>query len=652
MRAKAMSSWTMTTSSSPTEPYATPVSERRAAMEDSNDEPLHVIATAGHVDHGKSSLITRLTGIDPDRLAEEKRRGLTIDLGFAWTVLPSGREVGFVDVPGHERFVRTMLAGVGPVRLVLFVVAADEGWRRQTEEHLAIVDVLGVTGAVVALTKRDLVDADRLEDARMEVIDRVRGSALEGAPVRSCSSETGVGLRELVAALDAMVGAAPPPPAEGRARLFVDRVFPVAGAGTVVTGTLTGGRLTVGDDAEVLPEGVRARVRSLQTHRRRIEVARPVSRVAVNLAGVDRARVSRGDVVAHPARWRATSVLEAKIRPVRGLEHELTSRGAFTFHAGAAERHAKLRLYGVTSVPTDGAFARVYLSDPVVVDIHDRFVLRESGRRETVAGGIVLDAFPPRRAGPKAIDRLAVRERASRDELTGVLVSERGAVRGDEVRIVVGAAPDQIADARRVGGWWVDARVVDVARTAATDALQSFHDGTPGAEGDEPAAVRRGIVTTLRGAGAPTDTELADALVAFLVEEGAIERSGSLLRLPGRSAGVATEEAERVVRAVADDEPTPPTIAQLRSRGFALPTIEAAIRHGSLVRIAPDLVLTKAMVDRAIEAVRETGAAGATVGAIRERLGTSRRYAVPLMEHLDRTGATRRSGDLRFARGI
>src|SRR5918993_5854453 len=190
------------------------VSEQRAMID--RVEPLQVVATAGHVDHGKSSLITRLTGIDPDRLAEEKRRGLTIDLGFAWATLPSGREVGFVDVPGHERFVRTMLAGVGPVRLVLFVVAADEGWRRQTEEHLAIVDVLGVTGAVVALTKRDLVDADRLEDARMEVIERVRGSALQGATVVSCSSETGEGVNELVDALDDMVANAPVPPTDGR----------------------------------------------------------------------------------------------------------------------------------------------------------------------------------------------------------------------------------------------------------------------------------------------------------------------------------------------------------------------------------------------------------------------------------------------------
>jgi selenocysteine-specific elongation factor len=624
------------------------VSEQRAI---DRVESLQVVATAGHVDHGKSSLVTRLTGIDPDRLAEEKRRGLTIDLGFAWATLPSGREVGFVDVPGHERFVRTMLAGVGPVRLVLFVVAADEGWRRQTEEHLAIVDVLGVTGAVVALTKRDLVDADRLEDARMEVIERVRGSAIEGATVLSCSSETGEGVNELVDALDDMVANAPVPPTGGRTRLFVDRVFPVAGAGTVVTGTLTGGPLAVGDEAEVLPTGVRARIRSLQTHKRQIEVARPVSRVAVNLAGVDRSRLSRGDVLAHPERWHPTSLIEAKIRPVRGLEHELTSRGAFSFHAGAAERDAKMHLYAVRSVPDDGAFVRIYLSAPVVLDVYDRFVLRESGRSETVAGGVVLDAFPPRRAGATAIDRLTVRERATRDELAELLASERGAVRVADVRIVAGTDPSDIANTRRARDWWVHDRVAAVVRDDVTATLRAFHDASPNAEGRETAAVRRDIVAALRRACAPGDAEVADALLARLVDDGTIERAGSLFRLPGRTAGIATEEVEGVARAVADAEPTPPTVAELQQRGFSGDAIDAAVRQGVLVRIAPDLVLTRSMVDRAIEVVREAGAEGSTVSSVRERLGTSRRYAVPLMEHLDRTGATRRSGDLRFARG-
>jgi selenocysteine-specific elongation factor len=625
------------------------VSAPAASTEGRREEPLHVVATAGHVDHGKSSLITRLTGIDPDRLEEEKRRGLTIDLGFAWTTLPSGREIGFVDVPGHERFVRTMLAGVGPTRLVLFVVAADEGWGRQSEEHLAIVDVLGVDGGIVALTKRDLVDDDGLADVREQVRERTRGTALADAPIVACSSSTGEGLDELVAELDAMVASAPEPASDGRPRQYVDRVFTIAGAGTVVTGTLTGGRLAVGDEVEVLPSGVRARIRSLQTHKRGIELARPVSRVAANLAGVERARLERGDVLGRPGEWRPTDVLEGRIHRVRGLTHALTSRGAFTFHAGAAERDATLHLYGTASVPPEGAFARIRLSAPLVLDAHDRFVLRESGRRETVAGGIVLDPAPPRRPGASALDRLAQRERASREELPELLLAERGAVPDAELRLLTGA--DAVPGAERIDAWWVSSAIAAAAEKAVTEALAAFHETRPNAEGAEAAGIRRALLDAVRHAGAPADGGLADALIEALVRRGALARSGSTLRLPAHRAGVEAEELERLVREVTEGEPTPPTIAELRERGYDHEAVEAAVRSGDLVRIAPDLVLSRGFVDRAIEAVREAGAHGITVSAVRVRLGTSRRYAVPLMEHLDRVGATRRSGDLRFARG-
>ncbi|MGZ4149458.1 MAG: selenocysteine-specific translation elongation factor, partial [Actinomycetota bacterium] len=227
---------------------------------------VRVIATAGHVDHGKSSLIVRLTGIDPDRWAEEKRRGLTIDLGYAWCTLPGGREVGFVDVPGHERFIRNMLAGVGPVRLVLFVVAADEGWKPQSEEHLQILDVLGVAGGVVALTKRDLVDDETLAIAEQEVRERLAGTGIAEAPIVPVSAYTGEGIETLAAALDAML-AATPPPERARTRLFVDRVFTIRGAGTVVTGTLTGDCLAVADEVALEPTGERGRIRTLQTHK-------------------------------------------------------------------------------------------------------------------------------------------------------------------------------------------------------------------------------------------------------------------------------------------------------------------------------------------------------------------------------------------------
>ena len=617
--------------------------------ESSPATPLHVIATAGHVDHGKSSLIRRITGIEPDRLEEERRRGLTIDLGFAWCTLPSGRQVGFVDVPGHERFVRTMLAGVGPVRLILFVVAADEGWRTQSEEHLAIVDVLGVEGAVVALTKRDLVDDGRARDAELEVTERLAGTALDGAPVVPCSSTTGEGVEALVAALDAMVAAAPATREDARPRLFADRVFTIAGAGTVVTGTLVGGPLAVGDEVEAPPTNVRAKIRSLQTHRRAIETARPVSRVAVNLAGIERARLERGDVIARPGDWIPTSVLEARILPVRGLRHPLTTRGAFTLHAGAAERGAVLRLYDAASVPPEGAFARLRLSAPLVLDVHDRFVLRESGRRETVAGGVVLDPAPPRRPGPDAVERLRRREGASGPDLPAVLLAERRAVAVDELRALTGR--DGVPGAEPLGRWWVSPDVREDVGRAALERVGAFHGSNPAADGADAADVRARAIEALRAAGAPGVPDLADALLDDLVRTGRLARLGRALRLPSHRAGVANEEIDRVVAAVAGAEPTPPTIAELRHTGFTMETVDAAVRAGRLVRIAPDLVLTAALVSRATDVVAAAGGAGITVSAVRQALGTSRKYAVPLMEHLDRTGVTRRSGDLRFARG-
>ncbi len=608
-----------------------------------------VVATAGHVDHGKSSLITRLTGMDPDRLDEEKRRGLTIELGYAWCTLPSGRELGFVDVPGHERFVRTMLAGVGPVRLVLFVVAADEGWKPQSEEHLEIVDVLGAHGAVIALTKRDLVEPARLERARTEVTERVRGTALEGAPIVACSSASGDGFDELVAALDAMLAGAPEPEREGRARLHVDRVFSIRGSGTVVTGTLTGGPLATGAEVELLPSGTRARVRGLQTHHREVGTASPVSRVAANLTA-ERARIARGEVLAPAGLWTATSVLEARIEPVRSLDRPITSRGAFKLHAGAAERDARIRPYDVKQVPADGAFVRITLSEPLVLDVGDRFVLRESGRRRTIAGGVVLDTAPPRRAGPTPTPRLDARAHAARAELPALLVAERRAARVDDVRSILGLAPEDVEGAIRLGGWWVARGPFDEIGAAVTARLAAFHAEEPAAAGEDVATVRRSVADAFAASGAPRDLELADAAIDRLETEGALVRRGAVVRLPSHRAG-AGDEIAALVEVVRRAEPTPPTIAELRASGVAAGVLDAAVRSGALVRISPDLVLTRELVERAGTIVREAGADGITVGVLRERLGTSRKYAVPLAEHLDRTGVTRRSGDLRFARG-
>jgi selenocysteine-specific elongation factor len=604
---------------------------------------LRVVATAGHVDHGKSSLIVRLTGIDPDRWAEEKRRGLTIDLGYAWATLPSGREVGFVDVPGHERFIANMLAGVGPVRLVLFVVAADEGWKPQSEEHLQILDVLGVAGGVVALTKRDLVDDETLAIAEDEVAERVAGTALEGAPIVPVSATTGEGIGDLVAALDAMLAGAPVP-TTARARLFVDRVFSITGAGTVVTGTLEGDCLEVQDEVELQPAGVRARVRSLQTHKHKEDRACPVTRVAANLVGIDRDTVARGDALVHPGRWRPTRTIDALIRPVRGAD-AIPARGAFKLHAGAAEADARVRL---ATTPEGRTVARIALSRALTLDVGERFVLRESGRRATVGGGIVLDIAPVGAfTGDRTFAYLDRAAAADRVDLAGVVVAHRGAAPTDELTVTLGVRPPpELA----VGAWCVDREVRRVSVGALTAGLASFHRAQPLADGMSLADARAVLADALVGAGAPRDLDLVDAVLD--ATEG-VTRTATTVRLSTHRVALddRAEEVARLVEAVSGDrEPTPPSIQELIASGVDREVLEAAARAGRVVRITNDLVVAPALIDRALDLIRVRAEDGTTVSQLREHLGTSRKYAVPLVEWMDRQGLTRRRGDLRFPR--
>jgi selenocysteine-specific elongation factor len=609
---------------------------------------LRVIATAGHVDHGKSALIVRLTGIEPDRFEEEKRRGLTIDLGYAWCTLPSGRNVGFVDVPGHERFIGNMLAGVGPVRLVLFVVAADEGWKPQSEEHLEILDVLGLSGGVVALTKRDLVDAETLDIAIAEIGEHTEGTALAGAPIVPVSSRTGEGVDDLRVAIDAMLAAAPAPE-PARTRLFVDRVFTIKGAGTVVTGTLTGDCLAVGDESELFPTGTIARIRSLQTHKESEDRACPVSRVAANLVGAERQRLERGDVLGVPGSWRPTETIEAVLRPVRGLARPVTGRGAFKVYAGAAEADAKVRFLDATSLePGARAFVRIRLSRPLVLDVFDRFVLREAGRRETVAGGTVLDVAPPRRPGADVAERLRARETASRDDLTALLVRERGALRVAEAAQLTGTSTGLPA----IGAWLIDDDVSAEVRSSLTASLSAFHAERPLEEGAAAPVARAAVLAGLRAAGAPADPELAGAVIDHLAADGTVVVTDGSVRLPSHRVAMDahSQDVDRLLSAVGGEhEATPPNLPELGRLGIGRDVIEAAARRELVVRVPPDLVFTPAFAARA-ESLLLAATDGITVSAFREALGTSRKYAVPLLEWFDARGVTRREGDVRVPR--
>ncbi|MBW3602739.1 MAG: 50S ribosome-binding GTPase, partial [Actinobacteria bacterium] len=357
---------------------------------------MDVVCTAGHVDHGKSALVRALTGMEPDRFDEERRRGLTIDIGFAWARLGSpSRTVAFVDLPGHERFVANMLAGAGPVETTLFVVAADEGWMPQSQEHLDILDLLGVRRGVVALTKADTVDADTLEVARELTREALEGSALASADVLAVSARTGAGLSRLTQRLTDLLAAAPAAADRDRPRLWVDRSFTVRGAGTVVTGTLAAGRLCIGDEVSVLPSGgtgrdrgrgpmtgrdrtrgVTSRVRGLQTLQSPVEEVSPGSRVAVNLSGVDRAQVARGDALGLPDQWLAVEVLDASLRALPG--QRIGRRGAWHLHAGSGQRLARVLPLAGRPVTTEG-FVRVELEKPMALTAGDRVVLREAG---------------------------------------------------------------------------------------------------------------------------------------------------------------------------------------------------------------------------------------------------------------------------------
>ncbi len=618
----------------------------------------HVIGTAGHVDHGKSALIQALTGIDPDRLAEEKARGLTIDLGFAWTTLPSGREVGFVDVPGHERFVHNMLAGVGGVGCALFVVDASEGWRPQSAEHLAILNLLGIPGGVVALTKADLVDEATLDKVAGEVGDRLRGTTLAGAELVATAAPTGRGVAELASALDAALDRLPEPPDRGRPRLPVDRVYTMRGSGTVVTGTLSGGSLRADGEAELLPAGRRVRVRGLQGHGRPLAEAIPARRVAVNLAGVATGEVARGDVLALPGQWAATGVADVRLRCLAGAPGPLRARGAYLVYAGAAETSARLQPLDATEVrPGGDALVRLHLERPLVLDVFEPVVLRDSGRDETVGGGLVLDPFPPgvvrgTAARVRRTEELEAREAAGPAGLLERVLAEREVVPLADLPRLAAIAPDRLPAAlaapavvrSRTLAWTRAAWAA--ARAAVLEAVEQRHRTDPSAPGLPAQAARAAALDP--GHPAAAGNEVVEALVA----EGRLLADGPVVRLPGHAERLDPAQLalrDRVERAVGEAGVGLLGNAALAELGADRKATALLVRMGVLVAVGPAGYLGRSTLEQAVETLRRSFPDGRpfAVTEAKEALGTTRRTAIPLLEHLDRTGVTVRLGDLR-----
>ncbi|MBT5905608.1 MAG: selenocysteine-specific translation elongation factor, partial [Acidimicrobiaceae bacterium] len=419
---------------------------------------MHVVATAGHVDHGKSTLVEALTGTDPDRFAEEKARGLTIDLGFAATTLPSGAALSLVDVPGHVRFLKNMLAGVGAVDACLFVVAATEGWKPQSEEHLRILQLLGIGHGVIALTKVGTADEDLVDLARLEIIEQVEGTFLDGAAVVATDAPTGLGLDDLRAALDTLVAATPTAVDHGRPRLWVDRAFSAKGAGTVVTGTLSGGPLRVDDELAIHPAGTAVRVRSLENHHASHLELPPGSRCAVNLVGAAHDEVVRGDVLVRSDQWHHTAVFDASLQVLERLDHPVSRRGAHVLYLGSGEHPVRMRILGPDALePGSEGSVRIHLPRPLPLLPGDRFILRESGRSETVGGGEVLDVDPTEKASAARPDRSVDR-----------VVKERGWVDADELERLTGErrAPD-------VDRWVVNPEMLHETLERLRDAVDS-----------------------------------------------------------------------------------------------------------------------------------------------------------------------------------
>jgi len=553
---------------------------------------MFVIATAGHVDHGKSTLVQRLTGMWPDRLAEEQRRGLTIDLGFAWTEI-DGRQFAFVDVPGHERFVANMLAGAGPVPAVVFVVAATEGWMPQSEEHLAALHALGVGHVLVVISKADLDDPSiAIEQVRQRIVD---------APV-----VVGTDLNKVRAELVSLVDGLPPPDRDADVRLWVDRSFSVRGAGTVVTGTLAAGTIRVGDELE--HAGRRVTVRGLQSLGRDQTEVGAVARVAVNLRGIDRQQIGRGDAVRTPGAWLDSEEIDVVLRAAGKLHRELV------LHVGSAAVPVHVRPLGTVG-------ARLRLARPLPLRVGDVGLLRDPGEHRIAAGIEVLDVRPPqlRRRG-------AARARA--DELATGRVRPPVCMRANELRAMGFAPTGQL-----VGDWVVDRQWWAERRQQVMTAVQRWvteHDVAAGMP----------LETLRRQAGLP-----AVELVSTLLDGTGLEVADGLVRQPNTGLPSRVDKAVRTLEARLGAEPfRAPEADELKELKLGNQELAAAARTGRLTRIAEGVVLGPDVFDRAAE-VLKTLPEPFTVSDARRALGTSRRVAVPLLEQLDVRRITRRADD-------
>ena len=638
------------------------------------------IGTAGHIDHGKSTLVKALTGIDPDRLAEEKERGMTIDLGFAWLKLPGGREVGIVDVPGHEGFIKNMLAGVGGIDAALLVVAADEGIMPQTREHLAILDLLGVRRGVVALTKADLVDEEWIELVREEVAEQLKPTTLASAEIIPVSAYTGEGLPELVAQFERIFDETEDRQNIARPRLPIDRVFTMTGFGTVVTGTQLDGVFKTGQEVEVQPQGLKTRIRSLQMHRRQVEVTTPGNRVAMNLANVSRNELERGNVVALPGQLQRTMLIDVRLQLLADVARPLGHNTQIDFYSGSQEVPAKVRLLDVEELkPGKSALAQIRLRSPAVVARRDRFILRISSPSSTIGGGEVIDVHPRyhRRFQQPVLAALETLERGSPDELVlSALDRRRETIRpsAKSIRGLVGYELTEIAKqsnlsrdvtlqtletllteerVRKVGSLWFAQTIWETLKEESVRLVSEQHRQHP---------LRSGLSKEEWRTRLNLPPKMASEVFLVLQEEGQLAEvtstsgsSGGFIRIPGFAPEFTTvqqQQVERLLRMFQESPFMPPG----RSESEAIvggEVLASLIEQGQLVKLgsANDTVLFlresyEEAIGKLIGFLQEHQKM--TAAEARDALGTTRKYILPLLEHMDERHITRRVGDERI----
>ena len=610
----------------------------------------YVVGTAGHIDHGKSTLIHALTGIDPDRLEEEKRRGMTIDLGFAYLTLPSGRLVGIVDVPGHARFIRNMLAGVHGLDAVLLVVAADEGVMPQTVEHLDIVDLLDIRRGLALVTKVDLVEPDWLELVTAELSEALSKTSLKGAEILPVSAVTGQGLDQVKQQLDTLLARTPARQDRRRPRLPIDRVFTISGFGTVVTGTLVDGSLKVGEEVELEPSGRRVRIRGLQQHNRRVENAEPGSRVAANLVGVEKEDLHRGEVLARTGTVTATRRVDVSVRVLGDSPRSLRHGSQVLLHTGTAEVSARAIVLAADEIePGASGWVQLYLARPAAVAAGDRFVLRLPTPSTTIAGGTFTDVNPRRH--PRRDERVweSLERRAAGEVLQEEL---RKYPRGITVQALLKATLAEGAevsglDARRAGQWLFAPEAWEAIRTRAGRVLEEYHSAHPLRAGmpREELKSRLGLPPAAFG-----------AVLAELAKDGTLADRGGEVALPLHRVEIdsaAGGPAGKLLDLLGAQPFAPPSLAEaMREAGASAEVTRALVRNGDLVKMSEEVAFTRPAYQAALALVREMVArdGSVTVATLRDRMGASRRPVLALLEYLDAQRITRRVGDQRVLR--